>query len=98
MEKANNNNKNSWNNFDNNRSKNNNNKNKNKKKKGWASELDNNYDGSKEIKQEDNEGEVINFEKQDEFGGYTIDKNDKWYFYFCLFYKNEWINIFKLNS
>ena len=77
LEKANNNNKNSWNNFDNNRSKNNNNKNKNKKKKGWASELDNNYDGSKEIKQEDNEGEVINFEKQDEFGGYTIDKNDK---------------------
>ena len=55
-----------------NNNKNNNNNNNNKKKKSlWREELVNEFDGSKDIKQEKDEG-VINFNNKDAFGGYNL--------------------------
>ena len=60
-----------WNNYDKNNKKN---KSKNKR---WSSELENTYDGSKDIKQEKDEGDIIDFTKEEGFGGYTIDNDNK---------------------
>ena len=65
---------NSWNNYDKNQ-KYNQNKKKTKKKVGWA-EIGDKYDGSQDIKQENDEG-VIDFENKDEFGGYSFKTDDK---------------------
>ena len=70
-----------WDNKPNNNNKhydNNKGNNKNKKQKNrWSAELENNFDGSKDIKHEKDEGDIIDFSKEEGFGGYTIDNENK---------------------
>ena len=63
------------NNFHNNRGKNNNNAKKKKKGNQWKDELYKN-DGINDIKDE-NDGDIIEFENVDEFGGFNLEKNNE---------------------